>query len=49
VVSLLAVLSSFAFSFGTFPLWAVATCTAGLVPIFAYLVSKSAEATDQNG
>jgi hypothetical protein len=49
VVSLLAVLSSFAFSFGTFPLWAVAVSTAGLVLMFAYLVSKSAEATDQNG
>ena len=49
VVSLLAVLSSFALSFGTFPLWAVAVCTAGLVLMFAYLVSKSAEATDQNG
>jgi hypothetical protein len=49
VVSLLAVMSSFAFSIGTFPLWAVAVCTAGLVLMFSYLVSKSAEATDQNG
>jgi hypothetical protein len=49
VVSLLAVMGSFAFSIGTFPLLAVAICTAGLVLMFAYLVSKSAEATDQNG
>ena len=37
------------FSFGSFPLWAVGICTAGLVLMFAYLVSKSAEATDQSG
>ena len=49
VVSLLVVLGSFAFSFGSFPLWAVALCTAGLVLMFAYLVSKSAEASDQSG
>ena len=49
VVPLLAVLSSFAFVLGTFPIWAVGICTAVLVLMFAYLVSKSAEATDQSG
>jgi hypothetical protein len=49
VVSLLVVLSSFAFVLGTFPIWAVGTCTAVLVLMFAYLVSKSAEATGKSG
>jgi hypothetical protein len=49
VAALLTVLSSFAFVLGTFPIWAVGICTAVLVLAFAYLVSKSAEATDQSG
>ncbi len=49
VVGLLTVLSSFAFVLGTFPIWAVGICTAVLVLMFAYLVSRSAEATDQSG
>jgi hypothetical protein len=49
VLSLMAVLSSFAFALGAFPIWAVAICTAVLVLLFAYLVSKSAERTDQSG
>jgi hypothetical protein len=49
VVALLAVLSSFIFAFGTFPIWAVGICTAVLVLVFAYMVSRSAEATDQSG
>ena len=49
VVALLAVLGSFAFVVGTFPLWALGICTAALVLMFAYLVSQSAEATDQSG
>jgi hypothetical protein len=49
VVSLLVVLASFAFVLGTFPIWAVGACTAVLVLVFAYLVSNSAEATDQSG
>ena len=49
VIALLAALSSFAFVLGTFPIWAVAACTAVLVLLLAYLVSKSAERTDQSG
>jgi hypothetical protein len=49
VLSLLAVLSSFVFALGTFPIWAVGICTAVLVLMFAYLVSRSADAADQSG
>lgn len=49
VVALLAVLGSFAFVLGTLPLWALGICTAALVLVFAYLVSQSAQATDQSG
>ncbi len=49
VVALLTVLGSFAFTLGSFPIWAVGISTAVLVLMLAYLVSKSAEAADQSG
>ncbi len=49
VAALLAVLGSFVFALGTFPIWAVGISTAVLVLMLAYLVSKSAEAADQSG
>ena len=49
MIGLVAMLASFLFVLGDFPLWAVGTSTAGLVLMFAYLVSRSAEAADQSG
>ena len=49
VFGLVAILASFLFVLGDFPLWAVGTSTAMLVLMFAYLVSKGAEAADQSG
>jgi hypothetical protein len=49
IIGLVAMLVSFLFVLGDFPLWAVGTTTAVLVLMFAYLVSRSAEATDQSG
>ena len=49
IIGLVALLVSFLFVLGDFPLWAVGTSTAVLVLMFAYLVSRSAEVADQSG
>jgi hypothetical protein len=49
VIGLMAMLVSFLFVLGDYPLWAVGTSTAVLVVMFAYLVLRSAEAADQSG
>jgi hypothetical protein len=49
VFSLLVLLVSFIFVLGTFPIWAAAACTAVLVLMFAYLISRSTEEMDQRG
>jgi hypothetical protein len=50
MVGLAVMIASFMFVLGSFPLWAVGLTVAGLMLVFAYLVSKSADATgDQSG
>ena len=49
IIGLVAVMASFLFVMGNFPLWAVGTTTAVLILVFAYLVSRSADVADQSG
>jgi hypothetical protein len=49
IISLAAVIASFIFILESFPLWSVGVTTAILVLMFAYIISKSAGASDQSG